>query len=156
MLMAIRNSPRAFFAAILPLAVLQAGLFASRLAGDMGAGMSVPSPDSALQLFVTRFAIDAAALGAGHLALRYYAISTRAAYGLMGGAAIALAYAFAYRHAFQLTDPLPGAVVTGAVVPVIVGMISGFLYAQFAGLDFADFTPLVPALPSDMPQPDEP
>jgi len=153
--MPIRNSPRAFFIAILPLAVLQAALFASRLAGDMGAGISVPSPDSALGLFVARFAIDAAALAVGHLVLRYCGIATRAAYGLMGGAAIALAYAFAFRHAFQLTDPLPGTIVTSAIVPVIVGMISGFLYAQFAGREFAHGAPLVPALPSDAPLPAE-
>jgi hypothetical protein len=143
--MAIRNSPRAFFIAILPLALLQGGLFASRLAGDMGAGLTVPSPDSALWLFVARFAIDAAALAAGHLLLRHLGLATRAAYGLMGGAAIALAYALAFRHALQLTAPLPGAVATSAIVPVIVGMISGFLYAQFAGRDFDEEVPLVPA-----------
>ena len=154
--MAIRNSPRAFCFAILPLAVLQAALFASRLAGDMGAGMTVPSPDSALEQFVIRFAIDAAALAAGHLMLRHFGIATRAAYGLMGGAAIALAYALAFRHALQLTAPLPGTVITAAIVPVIVGMVSGFLYAQFAGYEFAATAPLVPALAEEASASGEP
>ncbi len=142
--MAIRNSPRAFFISIVPLALLQAALFASRIAGDLGSGASVPAPDAALELFVVRFAMDAAALAGGHLALRHFGIATRAAYGLMGGAAVALAYALSFRHGILLTDPTPGAVVTSAIMPAATGMISGFLYAQFAGYDFADVS-LVPA-----------
>ena len=152
--MPIRNSYRAFFIAILPLAVLQAALFASRLAGDMGAGTSVPMPDSALGLFVARFGMDVAALACGHLALRQAGVATRAAYGLMGGAAVALAYTLAQKHGLQLTAPTPGTVVTAAIVPVIVGMIAGFLYAQFAGREFAAETaPVASAAQSPATEP---
>jgi hypothetical protein len=148
----IRNSIRAFFIAILPLGILEAALFANGLAGDMGAGKAVPMPDKALGIFAARFGLDAALLVAGHLALRYYGIATRVAYSVMGGAAVALGYTIAHQHGIQLVAPVPGTVVIRAVIPVAIGMIVGFLYAQFAGRDFAGPIADVPAQPSAMPE----
>jgi hypothetical protein len=148
--MPIRNSFRAFFIAILPLGILQAALFANGIAGALGA---VPMPDNAFGIFATRFGLDVALLIGGHLALRNQRIATRAAYGLMGGAAVALAYTIAQLHGVQLVQPAPGTLVTSAVVPVLVGMISGFLYAQFAGHDFVHEAALaMPAAPQVTPE----
>ena len=88
----------------------------------------------------------------GHLALRYQGIGTRAAYGLMGAAAVAIAYMIGHLHAIYLTAPVPGTVITSAIVPVGVGMVCGFLYAQFAGRDFTD-VPLVPDVQSNAAEP---
>jgi hypothetical protein len=143
--MPIRNSLRAFLFAVAPLAILHAALFANAIAGNMGSGKPVPMPDNALGIFAARFSIDVMMLAAGHLVLRHYRIATRAAYGLMGGAAVAFAYMIAQQHGFQFVAPMPGTVVTSAIMPVFAGMISGFLYAQFAGRDLAEAPSLVPA-----------
>jgi hypothetical protein len=42
----------------------------------------------------------------------------------------------AYRFGIMLAEPARGTVLTTAILPVLAGMLSGFLYAQFAGREF--------------------
>jgi len=131
---AVNNSARALFLAMIPLAVAHAVLGALAL---LGAKATQPgfffSPDQALLLYAERMATDGALLFAGHYMLRHRAISSRLAYTLMGGCAAALGYAIAIHHSVLPSDG--GTELTVGLLPVTAGMIAGFLYGQFAGLE---------------------
>ena len=121
--------------ALIPLAVVHAVLTAMALLGAYAAQPTdVPSPDQVLVLYVTRLTIDGALLFAGHWMLRQRAISSRLAYALMGGVMAAAGYAIAIRNSFQLVSPAGGTLLTMGLLPILAGMIAGFLYGQFAGL----------------------
>lgn len=49
---------------------------------------------------------------------------------------MAVGYAFALTNGLMMWPPLPGAQVTAAILPVLIGIISGSMYAQFAGREF--------------------
>ncbi len=131
----VKNSPRALFAALIPLAIVEAVLLAYALAGGQVTDPAgVPAPDQILVLYAGRMAMNAALLFAGHIVLRQWAVSSRLAYGLMGGVMAAMSYGIAIRNHIQLTAPGDGTVMTIGLLPAIAGMIGGFLYGQFAGL----------------------
>ncbi|UVO34044.1 hypothetical protein KUL72_21290 [Bradyrhizobium arachidis] len=131
----VKNSPRALFAALIPLAIVEAVLMAFAIAGGQVTDPAgVPAPDQILAFFAGRMAINAAFLFAGHIVLRQWTISSRLAYGLMGGIVAAASYCVAVRNHIQLAAPGDGAVVTIGLLPTIAGMFGGFLYGQFAGL----------------------
>ena len=131
----VNNSPRALFAALIPLAIVEAVLLVYALAGSQVTDpVGVPAPDQILMLYAGRMAMNAALLFAGHTVLRQWTISSRLAYGLMGGVMAAVSYGIAIRNHIQLTAPGDGTVMTIGLLPTIAGMIGGFLYGQFAGL----------------------
>lgn len=131
----VKNSPRALFAALIPLAIVEAVLMVFAIAGGQVTDPAgVPAPDQIVVLYAGRMAINAALLFAGHIVLRQWPISSRLAYGLMGGVMAAVSYGIAIRNHIQLAAPGDGTVVTIGLLPTIAGMIGGFLYGQFAGL----------------------
>lgn len=131
----VKNSPRALFAALIPLAIVEAVLMVFAIAGGQVTDPAgVPAPDQIVVLYAGRMAINAALLFAGHIVLRQWTISSRLAYGLMGGVMAAVSYGIAIRNHIQLAAPGDGTVVTIGLLPTIAGMIGGFLYGQFAGL----------------------
>ncbi|QPF88836.1 hypothetical protein [Bradyrhizobium commune] len=131
----VKTSPRALLAALIPLAVVEAVLMAFAVAGGQVTDPAgVPAPDQILVFYAGRMALNAGLLFAGHIVLRQWAISSRLAYGLMGGIMAAASYAIAIRNHIQLASPGDGTVVTVGLLPTIAGMIGGFLYGQFAGL----------------------
>jgi len=131
----VKNSPRALFAALIPLAIVEAVLMAFAIAGGQVTDpVGSPAPDQIVLSFAGRMAINAAFLFAGHTVLRQWTISSRLAYGLMGGVMAAASYGIAIRNHIQLAAPGDGTVLTIGLLPTIAGMIGGFLYGQFAGL----------------------
>ncbi|PIT00479.1 hypothetical protein TSA1_06685 [Bradyrhizobium nitroreducens] len=131
----VKNSPRALFAALIPLAIVEAVLLVFALAGgQLTDPVGVPAPDQILVMYAGRMAMNAAFLFAGHIVLRQWTVSSRLAYGLMGGVMAALSYGIAIRNHIQLAAPGDGTVMTIGLLPAIAGMIGGFLYGQFAGL----------------------
>ncbi len=133
----VKNSPRALLVALLPLGLVHAVLVTLALLGAKADGAEVPAPDQVLVFYVTRLAIDGGLLFAGHRLMRQQRISSRIAYALMGGCMAAVGYAFAIRNGVRLSAPEGGVVLTIGLLPVIAGMLSGFLYGQFAGLALA-------------------
>ena len=132
---AVKNSSRALFVALIPLALVEAVLLAMALLGAQATQQAeTPAPDQILVFYAGRLAMDAALLFAGHWMLRQRAISSRIAYSLMGGVMAAASYAIAIRNSLQLFPPGGGTVLTIGLLPTIAGMITGFLYGQFAGL----------------------
>jgi hypothetical protein len=129
----IRNSVRAFAVALAPLAVYHGTMTATALASYVASGVELPTHDRAFLIFLLRLAIDAVLLFFGHLLLRAFRTPTRFAYAFMGGIATATGYAFALRYEIWIASPVVGTRLTGAILPVCVGMIASFLYAQFAG-----------------------
>ncbi|KYG19188.1 hypothetical protein SE92_02045 [Bradyrhizobium sp. AT1] len=131
----VKNSARALFAALIPLAIVEAVLLVFAIAGGQVTDpVGVPAPDQMLVFYAGRMAMNAALLFTGHLLLRQWTISSRLAYGSMGGVMAAVSYGIAIRHHIQLAAPGDGTVVTIGLLPTIAGMIGGFLYGQFAGL----------------------
>jgi len=136
---AVKNSSRALLVALIPLAAVHVLLHAYVLLGIQGTAApgqaALPAPDKVLISYVTRLAIDAALLFAGHLALRQGAIHSRMAYGLMGGVMAAAGYAFAIRDQLASVALSAGSEITIGLLPMTAGIIAGFLYGQFAGLE---------------------
>ncbi|MCJ9704960.1 MULTISPECIES: hypothetical protein [unclassified Bradyrhizobium] len=131
----VKNSPRALFAALIPLAIVEAVLLVFAVAGGQVTDpVGVPAPDQILVFYASRMAMNAALLFAGHMLLRQWTVSSRLAYGLMGGVMAAVSYGIAIRNHIQLAAPGDGTVVTIGLLPTIAGMIGGFLYGQFAGV----------------------
>ena len=129
----IRNSARAFIAALIVLVIFHGIMSVLGLGVFLANKIEPPSPDRAFQIFVARVAVDAALLAAGHWLLRSFGLATRMVYGLMGGTAAAVGYAFALSQDLNIAPPLDGTLLTAALLPILVGMISATLYAQFAG-----------------------
>jgi hypothetical protein len=130
----INNSPRALLAALIPLGIAHAVMLAMALLGAKAIEAELPAPDQILIFYLTRLAIDGGLLFAGHLVLRHRAISGRMAYALMGGAMAAIGYAIAIRNNLELFPHASGTLLTIGALPVVAGMLSGFLYGQFAGI----------------------
>lgn len=131
----VKNSPRALFAALIPLVIVEAVLLVFAIAGGQVTDPEgVPAPDQIAIFYAGRMAMNAAFLFAGHIVLRQWKMSGRLAYGLMGGVMAAASYGIAIRNHIQLAAPGDGTVVTIGLLPTIAGMIGGFLYGQFAGL----------------------
>jgi hypothetical protein len=132
---AVKSSSRALFVALIPLALVEAGLLVMALLGTQATPQTdMPAPDHILVFYAGRLAMDGALLFAGHWMLRQRAISSRMAYSLMGGVMAAASYAIAIRNSVQLFPPGGGTVLTIGLLPTIAGMITGFLYGQFAGV----------------------
>lgn len=134
---AVKTSPRALLVALLPLAAVHAVLVAMGLleTQTVPPQASLPSPDKLLAFFVGRLALDAALLFAGHLVLRQRAMAGRLEYALMGGAMAAASYAVALQNGMLLSQPPAGSEVSAGLLPTMAGLIAGFLYGQFAGLE---------------------
>jgi hypothetical protein len=138
----VKNSPRALLVALIPLALVHAVLVAmSALGAQATEPAEALAPDQIVVFYISRLATDGALLFAGHLMLRQCFISSRIAYAFMGGAMAAAGYAIAIRNSLQLLPPGSGIVLTVGLLPTIAGMISGFLYGQFAGLSPAAVFP---------------
>jgi len=90
----IRNSARAFIAALIVLVIFHTIMSVLGLGVFLANKIEPPSPDRAFQIFVARVTVDAALLAAGHWLLRSFGLATRMAYGLMGGTAAAVGAAF--------------------------------------------------------------
>jgi hypothetical protein len=151
----IRNSARAFIFALLILAAFHGVMSVLGLGTLLTKNVEPPSPDRALQMYAMRVGIDAILLFAGHWLLRSYGLASRLAYGLMGGAAMAVGYAFALTQNISLLAPLDGTHLSASVLPILVGMIAATMYNQFAGRELlptakartvnADSAPTAPA-----------
>lgn len=130
----INNSLRALLIALIPLAAVHVILVTMALLGLKAIeATDAPAPDQILLFYLTRVTIDGALLFAGHRILRQRAISSRIAYALMGGVAAAIGYAIAIHNGMSLSPPAGGAILTIGLLPIMGGMLSGFLYGQFAG-----------------------
>lgn len=129
----IRNSARAFVSALVLLIAFHGIMAVLGLGTFLARNVEPPSPDRAFQIFAVRVGVDAALLFAGHWLLRSFGLVTRLAYGLMGGAAAAVGYAFALSQDLNLLPALDGTRLTASVLPMLVGMIAATMYAQFAG-----------------------
>jgi hypothetical protein len=133
----VKNSTRALIMALSPLAAVHAILAAMILLGTQSTPvlLDLPSPDRLLLIYVAQLAIDGALLFVGHLVLRERGISSRFAYGLIGGVMAGSSYAIALRNGLLLSPPDPGSEVSAGLLPLFAGMMAGFLYGQFAGLE---------------------
>jgi hypothetical protein len=129
----IRNSARAFIAALIAVAAFHGVMSVLGLGVSLAKDIEPPSPDRAFQMFAIRVGIDAALLIAGHWLLRSSGLASRMAYGLMGGAAAAIGYAFALSNDLNVIPPVDGSRITASILPILVGMIAATLYAQSAG-----------------------
>jgi hypothetical protein len=129
----IRNSARGFVAALIVLITFHGIMAVLGLGSFLARNMEPPSPDKAFQILAVRVGIDAALLFAGHWLLRSFGLATRLAYGLMGGAVGAVGYAFALSRDLNILPALDGSRLTASILPMLVGMIAGTMYAQFAG-----------------------
>jgi hypothetical protein len=133
----VNNSLRALLIALIPLGVAHAVMVAIALLGAKAIEAELPAPDQVLLFYLMRLAIDGGLLFSGHWMLRQRAMSSRMAYALMGGAMAAVGYCIAIRNSVEIFPPAGGMLLTIGVLPVIAGMLSGFLYGQFAGLSVA-------------------
>lgn len=135
----VKNSSRALFAALIPLAVVHAALLAmALLTTKVEPPLALlPAPDKLLFFYAGRLALDAVLLFAGHTVLRQFNICSRVAYALIGGVMAATSYALAMRNGLMLFEPPPGSEITAGLLPMAAGMLGGFLYGQFAGLEAA-------------------
>lgn len=145
----IRNSSRALLVALVPPAAVHAVLLAMALIATQTSPplAKMPTPDNILIYYLSRMVMDGALLFAGHLALRQRAISSRLAYGAMGGVMAASSYAIALRNGLLLFPPSGGAEITSALLPTVAGLLAGFLYSQFAGIEPASNRPKLPDEP---------
>jgi hypothetical protein len=129
----IRNSARAFIAVLIVLACFHGVMSVLGLGVFIANKMEPPSPDRAFQIFFLRVALDAALLAGGHWLMRSNGLGARMMYGAMGGVAAAFGYIFALSLGLNIMPTLEGTQLTASVLPILVGMISATLYAQFAG-----------------------
>src|SRR6202008_2478605 len=117
------------------LAILPAMLRANGIAPSA----TLPVPDQMLLAFLLRTCLDGTLLLVGHVWLGSMGLHGslplhgRSAYGVMGGFAAGIGYMVALRVGVTLAEPTPGTILTAAILPVLTGMLSGFLYAQLAG-----------------------
>jgi hypothetical protein len=132
----VRNSTRAFIVALLPVVALYAVLTVMAALGSVAQppAIAVPTPDAVFLSLVLIVAIDAALLFVGHRLLQSRMMAGRLSYALMGGVMTAVGHLLALRYGLYLAPPATGSTVTSGVLPVLAGMIAGFLYHQLAGL----------------------
>jgi hypothetical protein len=140
---AVKNSARALMTAAIPFAAVHAVSFAVLLLRTQTSPilLALPSPDTVLVLYLIRLTFDTALLFVGHLMLRARAVSGRLAYALMGGAMAAASYAIVLHNGLLLAQPDSGTMITTGLLPTMAGMMAGFLYWQFAGLEPTDTWP---------------
>ncbi|MEH2547099.1 hypothetical protein V1283_003744 [Bradyrhizobium sp. AZCC 2262] len=139
----VRNSSRALFAALIPLAVVHAVLLTMAVltTQTVPAQAVLPPPDKLLFLYAGRLALDGVLLFAGHSVLRQFNICGRIAYALIGGVMAATSYLLAVRNGLLLFPPPSGSEITAGLLPTAAGMLAGFLYGQFAGLEVVAAAP---------------
>ena len=131
----VRSSVRALLLALIAPSILQVALLSMAWWGaEYRTGFI--APDRVFGLFVTQLAMIGGALYLGHLALRQLGTCSRGAYATAGGAAAVFAYVMTLRYGLHLTPPTAGAMVTAAILPTLSGALAGFLYSQFAGLEY--------------------
>jgi hypothetical protein len=133
----VRNFSRALFAALIPLAVVHAVLLTMAVltTQTVPAQAVLPPPDKLLFLYAGRLALDGVLLFAGHSVLRQFNICSRIAYALIGGVMAATSYLLAVRNGLLQFPPPSGSEITAGLLPTAAGMLAGFLYGQFAGLE---------------------
>lgn len=145
----VRTVPRAFAVALLPLAFLHAAVLVMAVIGAMpdgpipsfgdGAAARPPArvivPDALLISFAVRLGLDGLFFWVIHLRARALAIGSRGAYGAMGGAAALLAYVVTREIGVGAADLPAGIVLTAGVLPGLVGLITGLVYWQTAGVE---------------------
>lgn len=129
----VRNSTRAFMAVLVLLALFHGVMVVLGLGTFLADQVEPPSPDRAFQIFILRVGADALCFASGHWLLRSFGIGTRAAYGLMGGAAAAIGYTIALANNLMIMPPLDGTRLTASLLPILVGMIAAAMYAKLAG-----------------------
>jgi hypothetical protein len=134
----VRNSVRAFIAVVIVVIAYHGLMAALGIAQVLAEKAVPPTPDRALQYVVLRSVIDAVLLCAGQYLLRTQGVASRMGYGLMGGVALAIGYAFAVSNDMLLLRPPAGSYFTAAIIPFAVGVIAASMYAQFAGRDFSE------------------
>ena len=143
----VKNSERALFVALIPLAVVHAVLLAMALLATQAIPYraTMPPPDKILLHFAGRLALDGVLLFGGHLALRQFNICSRAAYALIGGVMAATSYLLAMRNGLLMFSVPAGSEITAGLLPTTAGTVAGFLYGQFAGLVAVAAAPQVAA-----------
>jgi hypothetical protein len=129
----VRTSTRAFMGVALLLALFHGVMLVLGLATFLADQMEAPSPDRAFQILAAQVGADALLLMVGHSLLRSFGLGSRAAYGLMGGAACAIGYSIALSRNLLIAPPLDGARLTASVLPILVGMIAAVMYVRLAG-----------------------
>jgi hypothetical protein len=129
----VRNSIRAFAAVLVLVAAFHGVMAVLGLGAFLAAKLEPPTPDQAFLTFLMRVAVDALALATGHYLMRTQGWGTRMLYGLMGGGAMALSYAFSLWGSLNIMPPLDGTRLSASALPILVGMVAGTLYAQLAG-----------------------
>jgi hypothetical protein len=129
----VRNSTRAFAAVLVLLAGFHGVMAVLGLGAFLAAKLEPPTPDQAFLTFLMRVAVDASALVAGHYLMRAQGWGTRMLYGLMGGGAMAVGYTFSLWGNLNIMPPLDGTRLSASVLPILVGMVEGTLYAHLAG-----------------------
>lgn len=147
----VRNSTRAFIGALLVIAVYHAMMTVLGIARYADSPALLPSPDSAFKMFALRTGLDGALLYTGHWLLRSQGIASRLGYGLMGGSATGVGYAYALANHLIPLAPAEGTYITAAILPVVVGVIAASIYAQLAGRELpalANAPAEAPAAPS--------
>ena len=139
----VRNSSRALFAALIPLAVVHAVLLAmALLTTKVEPALAIlPAPDKLLFSYAGRLGLDGVLLFAGHMVLRQFNICSRVAYALIGGVVAATGYSLAMRNGLMPFAPPSGSEITAGLLPTAAGMLAGFLYGQFAGLESVTAAP---------------
>jgi hypothetical protein len=134
----VKTSGRALMLALIPPAFLQGALLAMAVLGTHDTPNTAwPAPDLVFGIFVARVAIIAGALYLGHQVMRQVGTCSRFAYGLMGLVAGAAAYAANLRYGLDLGTTPPGTLFTAGILPALAGALAGFLYGQFAGIEYA-------------------
>jgi hypothetical protein len=141
-MLSVRTSARALLFALIPAAVVQLVLLAlSRSAWDARTFLGLPGPDAILTLFAVQMAICAALLFGAHSALRHFHIYSRWAYALAGAGSAATAYLMEARYGILASGPTSGTWIAAAIMPMLAGALSGFLYSQLAGIERLDAPP---------------
>lgn len=130
----VKNSPRAFLFALLPLLLIHGMLLGNALMGSQAnpPTMALPPPDKAFGMLMLRVAIDAIGLMLGHFVCRGLGVGRHAAYAMIGGLAAAGGYALSLQQGLMPPPPYEGVRITAGILPTLTGMVAGFLYCQFA------------------------
>lgn len=132
----VRTSARALFLALIPSAFVQGVLLSLSLwVWGEQSFLGLPGPDGVLALYALQLAIGGGLLFAGHVVLRHFGVYSRWAYSIMGGIAAAIAYAMAARYGILASSPSAGTWLSAGLLPTLAGVLSGFLYGQFAGVE---------------------
>jgi hypothetical protein len=132
----VRTSARAFFLAMLPVAIVQAVLLVlSTRFWFEATNLGLAGPDGVITLFAVQIALFGGLMFAGHVSLKHVAVYSRTAYACIGAAAALIAYITAARYGILSSRPMPGTWISSAILPTLAGALSGFLYSQYAGIE---------------------